>query len=245
MEFKIIKQYINEDVKILFLYILDGGKYLYIKPNKETRAYENIPTSVFNNNDDLFDKMKETNKNIKKTYKNYTIPYINDLFIENDDLSIYNKNKIFMDLYVKIIYHLKTKKYETIIDKKLFEKFYNIILESYFKNKYILIDFNILYVMDKDMLSKLNYILTNNIINNENIIFKNEVDIFDNDIIINQRKIKNVYYDTLQNLDYFYYFFKNNLFFVSKVSEKKDDSFNFIVENKSGYKNGYFFKLIL
>jgi len=244
MEFKIIKQYINKDIKILFLYILDGTQYLFIKPKLEKRAFEGIPSS-FCIDDSLFDQMKEVNKNIKKSYKNYTIPYVDDFFIENDDLNVFNKNQIFMELYSKIIYYLKTKKYEIIIDKKLFTKFYNDILELYNKNKYILINFETIYIMDQDMYSRMNYILTNNIICFENIIFKNEVDIFDNDIIINQQKIKNVYYETLQDLDKFYYYFDNNIYLVSKVTEKRNDSFKKIIENKSGYNNGYYFRLIL
>ena len=244
MTLKIIKQYVNKDIKILFLYVLDGNKYLFLKPIKETRAYEEIPTS-FCIDDALFNKMKEVNKDVKKIYKNYTVPYVNNLFIENDDLTIYNKNELFMKLYVKIIYHLKTKKYKIDVDKKQFIKFYNTILNSYFNDKYIIVDFDILYVMDNEMLSKLNYILTNDINHDENIIFKNDIDIFDDDIIINQHKIKNVYYEKLQDLDLFYYYFKNNLFIVSKVSENKNESFDQIIENKSGYNNGFYFKLVV
>lgn len=244
MGFTIIKQYLNKDVKILFLYIKDKKNYLYVRPIEETRAYENISSSLYID-DNFFEKMKITNQKLDSNYKinKFLIPYINDFSFEKDDLIIYNKNKLFIELYTKIIYHLKTKKFEIKIDSKEFSLFYNKILDIYRKNKYLIVDFTTLIVEDQEMLDKLNFLLTNEITLKENIIFKNEIDMFDKNILMNKPQIKNIYFTTLQDLDLYYYFNKD-LFTVTRSTSNKNAELSTILENGTGYHNGFYFRRI-
>lgn len=245
MGLTILKQYIDSDIKILFLYVFDTQNYLYIRPIAETRAYENVTDTCLYLDDAFFEEMKITNQKLSKDYKikNYVIPFLNDFSFERDDLIIYNENKLFVDLYTKIIYHLKTKHYDIVINKTKFNLFYKKVLDLYLKDKYLIIDFKILYVYDNEMLLKLDFVFNNKIQSEENIIFKNEIDIFDKDILINKPQIKNIYFCSLQDLDLYYYFNKD-LFVVSRSTFNKNDDLEEILKIGSGHHNGFYFRRV-
>ena len=62
--------------------------------------------------------------------------------------------------------------------------------------------------------------------------------------MIHRPKIKNIYYDSLQDLDNYYFNLNDKLFIVSKTISNKNDSLETIYANGQGYLNNYYFRLV-
>ena len=99
-----------------------------------------------------------------------------------------------------------------------------------------------IYVLNEEMEQRLEYILDNNIVNENAIFFQTEATIFDQIIVNNP--IKMISYEELQPLNVYYFRLRDHLYLVKKVNTKLNNSLADIYENKGGYHQNQKFTFV-
>ena len=217
----ILSSFVNNN-KIL--YFIQNNKYTY---DRKLYSYSNFELKILDNN---FEMINDNDNNLKlnypeeynlnknyESYINYKKDCINNNFRENDKIifMIIDNNNNFLDLlnkidYLQIYYNYKIIIFENIVNKCLYDKYYDYLNIIYYFNidktlNYLFNYDNFIQKNDIFYIYTQNYIYFNEKIRNNRLIFYDKFDInlfnsFDKNINNKYSTIKEYYEKNHKNI---------------------------------------------